>query len=180
MLRRWLQQLELLKPKDEETAAVLGACFIKVDGQCKAMIMMSLVELSYAVWLPFGSLGVWEYWSNTIQLMESSGRRGSGTSSEGAAEKIIKMNHSLENHWVRLLQENASLEFIIDISREFIIVENAHQVCLLTFESKQTQSWWQIVSCNREQNWFAELSVCTQTVQCVEFSDVYSLNIQFL
>ena len=49
MLRRWLQQLELLKPKDEETAAVLGACFIKVDGQCKAMIMMSLVELSYAV-----------------------------------------------------------------------------------------------------------------------------------
>ena len=49
MLRRWLQQLELLKPKDEETAVVLGACFIKVDGQCKAMIMMSLVELSYAV-----------------------------------------------------------------------------------------------------------------------------------
>ena len=34
---------------------------------------------------------------NTNQLMESCGRRGSGTSSEGAAEKIIKMNHSLEN-----------------------------------------------------------------------------------
>ena len=66
--------------------------------------------------------------------------------------------------------------------REFVRVENIRQDFILDLIAVfGTQSWRQIVGCEREQSWYSELSIHSSLDSnfCVEFPDVYSLIYKF-